>query len=124
MNTLSMTPSDTPAGVSHAQPRQLPSEITAKFRRLRDLKASFGTKANKNEVTIALIGACILEGFDDWYRLEGALRKLDVKQGQIKSILNRWAGHDPSCHRWWRAQDGKYRLHETTAPDFAAPIRA
>lgn len=90
------------------------AETTEAFDRLFGFKGSFGPRPNKDILAVALTGACILEGFDKWYRLHGALRTLGIKQGHIDSILNGGTGDDPSRHHWWIDLDGSYRLHDRT----------
>lgn len=86
-----------------------PEEVNATFRRLRALKASFGSKPNKEERTTAMIGAMIAEGFTTRARIVGASRKLDLNQSHVVIMLENRTGTDPQYHLW-TFDDGQYRL--------------
>ena len=87
-----------------------PDEINAIFRRLRQLKASFGRKPNMDRVGVALIGACITEGFDRSDRIIGALVKLALNRMHVGQLLRRH-DEDGAGPPYWRLEaDGRYRL--------------
>jgi hypothetical protein len=86
------------------------AEVTAIFRRLRALKASFGFKPNKDDRTTALIGACIAEGFDSRPQIIGALSKLEIPRAHVESLLSRYLGDDPDQHLWRLGEDQRYCL--------------
>ncbi len=81
------------------------------FRRLRQLKASFGSKPNKDEVALRLISACLDEGLDTQARIVAVLDRLDFRRDHVMSLLDREAGKDNSSARWFRDADGRYRPH-------------
>lgn len=86
------------------------AEVAAIFRRLRALKASFGFKPNRDDRTAALIGACIAEAFDSRPQIIGALKRLEVPQAHVESLLSRYEGDDPDQHLWQLGEDQRYRL--------------
>ena len=111
-----MTAANTEASVIAAkpplfQPDRSEAETTETFRRLFALKRSFGPRPNKNDLAIALIGACILEGFDNFFRIQGAMRALGSKDGHILSILSGGTGDDPHHYSWRCDAKGRYSLH-------------
>jgi len=99
-----------------------PEEENAAFRRLRELKASFGSKPNKDEQATALIGACIFEGFDTRKRIVRALKSkgLELNQAHIVFMLARHEGTDPKHHLWTLGDDWRYRLLEQS-PEAEVP---
>jgi hypothetical protein len=83
-------------------------DVDAAFRALRTLKASFGLKPNKDDVTVTLIGACITEGFDTERRIIGALRRLNIHEAHVRALLRYHTGDDPERHLWREGKGGRY----------------
>lgn len=79
------------------------------FDRLRKLMVRCGK--NKNDRAIAVISACIMEGFDTRPRIIGALKHLGFNPRHAAMILNDGTGR-PDSHWWHRDADGRYSLHE------------
>ena len=100
-----------PLSPSPQAPQSSKEEDAEVFRRLRGLKRRFGPKPNKTELTIALITACILEGWDTRSRIVGAFRTLDQNYRHAVLMLTEGTGSDPKRHRWEVDADGHYRLH-------------
>lgn len=86
------------------------AEAKAVFRRLRALAADCGT--NKHEIAIALITACILEGWDTGPQIIGALKKLDFDHRHVAILLKQFAGTNLDRHLWRRDEEGQYSLLE------------
>lgn len=86
------------------------AEVAEIFRRLRALKSHFGVKPNKDERTVALIGACIAEGFNTQARIVGALTVLKIRKAHVESLLSYHTGTDPTRHAWQLGDDQRYRL--------------
>ena len=94
----------------------LPSELKrlqtdALFRDLRHLKAACGAKANKNDVAVILITACLDHGLNFRARIVGALTRVGLNELHVVNILNRETGDDPATSRWSRDGADRYRLH-------------
>lgn len=98
------------------------AEVDAFFADMRALKAACGPKASRHDVAIALISLCIEFGFDTWLQIKGALGRLDFNDRHVAIVLAREAGLNPSLHRWWRDEDGRYSLHPELAAIKAAGI--
>ncbi|WP_093454673.1 hypothetical protein [Sphingomonas sp. YR710] len=113
-----------PTGDGSVRPVATPSaaEVGAFFDDLRLLKAACGSKANKHDVAIVLISACIEFGFDTWLQIRGALARLDFNERHVAIVLAKEAGSNPSLHRWWRDEEGRYSLHPELAAIKAAGI--
>lgn len=103
---------DTPTHTASAPHDMPPAEVDAIFERLRALKKQFGRSPNKNELAIALIGACILEGFDTRARIVGALATLGLDRSHAVLVLRENEGKDPAQHVWELDGNGHYRLHD------------
>lgn len=58
-----------------------------------------------------LITACIEQGFDIGPRITGIARTLGFNPHHTDIILNRGTGNSPGSHRWYKDQQGRYRLH-------------
>jgi hypothetical protein len=87
-------------------------DIAVSFRALRALKASFGPKPNKDDRMIALIGACIIEGFDTEPQIIGALRTIGMKEAHARALLRHHDGVDAELHAWRRGPEGRYVITE------------
>ncbi len=86
------------------------SSDAAVFGRLRALKARCGP--NKHDQAIALIAACILEGWNTGKRIVGALGAIGMNPRHVGKMLSDGAGASPDRHFWRRSQDGRYSLHD------------
>lgn len=86
------------------------AEAKAVFARLRALAADCGT--NKHDVAIALITACIIEGWDTGPQIIGTLCKLGLDRRHVAILLKESAGTNPDRHFWRRDGDGRYSLHQ------------
>ena len=84
------------------------AETKAVFGRLRALAAVCGT--NKHDIAMALITACILEGWDTGPQIIGTLSKLDLNPGHVAIILKEATGTNPELHLWRRDVEGRYSL--------------
>lgn len=80
---------------------------------LRGLQRDCGP--NRNDQAVALITACIEEGWSTRARIVGALKALGFDGRHAAIMLNDNAGSDPAGHRWQRDQTGVYRLHNDPA---------
>jgi len=85
-------------------------EVNAIFRRLRQLKASFGRKPNMDTVGVTLIRACIKEGFDRSHRIIGALAKLELNRTHVGQLLRRHDEDGAGPPLWRLEADGRYLL--------------
>ncbi len=78
--------------------------------RLRALKSECGP--NKHDQAIALITACILEGWNTAGQIVGALKAIGMKPGHIWIMLDNGTGASPGRHYWRRDEDGRYSQHD------------
>ena len=87
-------------------------DAAAIFGRLRELanQCEIGG-VNRNDAGIALITACIEEGFDTRPRIVGALKALGFDRGHIAILLKEETGADPRRHRWAQDDEGRSRCH-------------
>ncbi len=80
---------------------------------LRDLQRDCGP--NCNDQAVALITACIEEGWNTRARIVGALKALGFDYRHAAIMLKDNAGPDPVRHRWQCGETGVYRLHDDPA---------
>ena len=63
----------------------------------------------KREITIMMIGACLLNGFDMRRRIIGALSKPNMKERSVAYFLDEATGDSPDLHCWscdWQGDIG------------------
>ncbi len=83
------------------------------FRRLRLLQQACGP--NKHHQAIALITACIEEGWNTRARIVGALSQLGFDERHAAMTVIKNAGPNPVRHHWQPDEKGVYRLHDDPA---------
>ncbi len=67
--------------------------------------------AGKDGRIILLITACIEHGFDIGPRITGIARALGFNSRHTDIVLNRGTRDSPDPQRWYKDQQGRYRLH-------------
>ena len=77
---------------------------------LFDLKAACGPTANKHDIAIVLIEACIDNGWDTRSQIVGALREQGLNYRHVNITLNKGTGTHPKGFRWYLDTHGRYRL--------------
>jgi hypothetical protein len=85
------------------------------FQRLGELSRTCGA-ANKNELAIVLISACIIDGVNTMPRIIGVLKRFGLTRQHIAITLNREAGPDHVRHHWYRHSNDTYLLHGDGSP--------
>ena len=81
--------------------------------RLRALKAECGP--NKHDQAIALISACILDGWNTHKQIVGALGPLGMNPAHVRIILEEGTGTSPARHFWRLDKEGRFSLLEPAA---------
>lgn len=76
------------------------------YREMRDLIANCGTEANKHDLAIVTIEACIDNGINTKPQLIGFLQHLGFERGHIAHMLN----FETASSRW-RCTDGTYVIN-------------
>ena len=76
--------------------------------RKTDMKAA--QTSSKDDRIRMLITACIEQGFDIGPRITGIARALGFNAQHTDIILNRGTGNNPGPRRWYKDQQGRYRL--------------
>lgn len=66
--------------------------------------------SSKDDCIAMAIIACIEQGFDIGPRITGIARALGFKAEHTDIILKRGTGNMPGQHRWYKDQQGRYRL--------------
>jgi hypothetical protein len=84
---------------------------------LRQLIASCGSKANKHDVAIVCIQACIADGVDTKPFIIGTLMRVGFKSGHVALLLDDCAGIFPESHHWRLDAAGRYHLHDVAATE-------
>jgi hypothetical protein len=79
---------------------------------LADLRDVLQGTCNKHDQVTVLIQACINEGVDTRRALADELTSLGYDRALVIVTLNTQVGASPGCCRWWRDEQGRYRLHE------------
>jgi hypothetical protein len=109
-------PPEQPATSSTPSPIHDPAETTAAiFDSLRDVRAAFGPKPNKNDLVDTLIEVCIAEGLNTRVRIVRALKHLGLNYRHVAMRLNSGTGTDPNSYRWQVDADRVYSLYEQAA---------
>lgn len=80
------------------------------YRHLWDLKRSFDPKANRRERAVAMIGACILNGFNTRLQILKGLRSRGLSVDHFLGLLDDHTGTVPGIHLWRLDDDGQYYL--------------
>lgn len=85
---------------------------------IRDLKDRLvAAGANKRDQVITLIEECLREGMRDGTAIRERIIELDYN-GQFVGIqLRANAGPSPKRHRWFKDENGGYRLHPSSKED-------
>lgn len=76
----------------HPDNQMTDDQVNAAFRNLRRLKKQYDSKLDGHELAALMIGASILEGFNEGKRITGALAKLDFNKQHIGMILKDLTG--------------------------------
>lgn len=82
---------------------------------LRDRLAA--DRVNKNEQAIVMIEACLDTGIRQGNEIRTKLIKLGFNGRSIGIQLRTNAGLDPERHRWFKDENGDYRLHTGSTED-------
>lgn len=68
--------------------------------------------ANKHDLAITAISACIIAEGDNGKQIVGILKHLGFHPGHAGAVLGHGTGNNPNVHRWQCYKNGRYSLHD------------
>ncbi len=77
---------------------------------IRKMITKAALTSSKDDCIRMLIIACIEQGFDIGPRITGIARALGFNAQHAEIILNRGTGSNPGPRRWFKDQQGRYRV--------------
>jgi protocatechuate 3,4-dioxygenase beta subunit len=80
--------------------------------RIRQLIYDCGPTANRHDLAVVAIEACIAEGADTKADLMRVLVRAGFKAGHVAMVLDPRKGPFASAEHWQADADGRYRLRE------------
>ena len=104
-----LTAPNEPAAPTSPTPKRQ-SKNAARFDRLKRLRDTLAPNLNRNELAMALIEACLLEGIRGEGDIVRTLYHLGFDNRHAANVLRKSAGSNPRLHRWAKGADGRYRL--------------